>query len=116
MLSKERKKHTGSNINININLKVENKHPSGRKINKEKEIQMNSEGIRPTGQLCKPKKYSCQEALPHKQSVQQFLQDKSIKYEINDQNYNAFNRIDKPEPLSKPHKPNSKKRAKSKSL
>lgn len=42
MLSKERKKHTGSNINININLKVESKHPTGRKINKEKELQLNN--------------------------------------------------------------------------
>lgn len=49
MLTKDKKKHTSSNINININFKVETKNAiNGKKINtSSKEVKKNQEVYRP---------------------------------------------------------------------
>lgn len=56
MLSKEKKKHCGSNINININFKVETKgQVHGKKINASKDVKKMGDLIRPNTQYSRKK-------------------------------------------------------------
>lgn len=71
MLTKDKKKHGGSNINININFKVETKnHIQGKKISTTKDIKKGNEAIRPNSQYRKKSQYT--ENTHNKQSIQEF--------------------------------------------
>jgi hypothetical protein len=78
---KDKKKHCGSNINININFKVETKNQvHGKKISTCKDIKGGGECVRPNVQYSRKKSHYTENAH-NKQSIQEFVEDRTVKYE-----------------------------------